>query len=489
MVTKWLPAIFGLVTSLDTSNPCGPSNGHCDVDSAAYLQSRASNLAFRAELGANRSLAELEDVIDSGLCLQDTLNSGECISKTGQVDQCIDCSNANNKQIPTDAAQTRFPGGRLLCENEIDGSSSACTQSQSGNFLEFKDSDDYMVCKGYQTCFSKWYVKNVGALCCSVESAGGQTCAGEAVVELNNATSDSGTCMNDMCCDGYQTCDSSNAKFTGIHDLSCRGVQVCSDGVFEVGRNLYCNGDSLVSDNTATGDTCKQAKFTFTQPGDHYVACLGKAVCSSSSGEFNFEEAGGGTIYQDCTGNPGTSGVGTCDSMQVTVPKDSDMYLRCKGSQACQSATFDLKGTSSQAASLYLICDGSQACDSIDITKNGDAKCYCYQTNGGSCPADGDPDEDGKCERLDNPPTFPTFGDSACCAGDSSGAAKADRHPQCNNCGCTRSTTMSTTSTGQGGGDPHIDTFDGQHYLLLKQGSFSFWRYSGSAEFEFSELK
>ena len=35
------------------------------------------------------------------------------------------------------------------------------------------------------------------------------------------------------------------------------------------------------------------------------------------------------------------------------------------------------------------------------------------------------------------------------------------------------------TSTGGVTGDPHVDTFDGQHYLLLKQGSFSFWHFSG----------
>lgn len=41
------------------------------------------------------------------------------------------------------------------------------------------------------------------------------------------------------------------------------------------------------------------------------------------------------------------------------------------------------------------------------------------------------------------------------------------------------STTTSTTALGAGEGDPHIHTLDGRHYLLLSQGSFSFWRYSG----------
>jgi len=37
----------------------------------------------------------------------------------------------------------------------------------------------------------------------------------------------------------------------------------------------------------------------------------------------------------------------------------------------------------------------------------------------------------------------------------------------------------STSNVGSGDGDPHIHTFDGQHYLLLTQGSFMFWHFSG----------
>lgn len=40
-------------------------------------------------------------------------------------------------------------------------------------------------------------------------------------------------------------------------------------------------------------------------------------------------------------------------------------------------------------------------------------------------------------------------------------------------------TTTSTTTQGGGRGDPHIHTLGGEHYLLLGQGSFSFWRFSG----------
>lgn len=36
-----------------------------------------------------------------------------------------------------------------------------------------------------------------------------------------------------------------------------------------------------------------------------------------------------------------------------------------------------------------------------------------------------------------------------------------------------------TTTQGGGEGDPHIHTLGGEHYLLLNQGSFTFWRYSG----------
>lgn len=41
------------------------------------------------------------------------------------------------------------------------------------------------------------------------------------------------------------------------------------------------------------------------------------------------------------------------------------------------------------------------------------------------------------------------------------------------------STSSTTTALGASDGDPHIHTLDGEHYLLLSQGSFSFWHYSG----------
>lgn len=43
----------------------------------------------------------------------------------------------------------------------------------------------------------------------------------------------------------------------------------------------------------------------------------------------------------------------------------------------------------------------------------------------------------------------------------------------------TSTTTTTTTTSGGGRGDPHIYTLGGEHYLLLGQGSFSFWRFSG----------
>eukprot|EP00438_Fugacium_kawagutii_P009998 Skav223125 [mRNA] locus=scaffold470:32210:33745:+ [translate_table: standard] len=39
---------------------------------------------------------------------------------------------------------------------------------------------------------------------------------------------------------------------------------------------------------------------------------------------------------------------------------------------------------------------------------------------------------------------------------------------------------VSTTRSAEVEGDPHIDTFDNQNYLLLKQGTFSLWSYSGT---------
>ena len=109
----------------------------------------------------------------------------------------------------------------------------------------FKDPNDYLTCRGYLTCATSWFVKNMGSVCCSVKDARGGACSPRTQYALSAA----GTCTPDMCCDGFQTCVG-GIGHSGINSLSCRGANVCTVGIFSIDKHLYCNNASLVSEST-----------------------------------------------------------------------------------------------------------------------------------------------------------------------------------------------------------------------------------------------
>ena len=54
----------------------------------------------------------------------------------------------SGQTVPTNAS--RFPAGSLLCENALGSSGSACQDST--NVFTFDDPNDFLVCKGENTC-------------------------------------------------------------------------------------------------------------------------------------------------------------------------------------------------------------------------------------------------------------------------------------------------------------------------------------------------
>ena len=159
----------------------------CDLENVAYLQTR--NLEG-SQLGVARA-CDIND-IDSGNC-----GMNECTS-------CVPASGGT--LIPTDDPDG-WDQGFLQCENlpriRFLGSGSSCSQVSSNGFYIFEDSNDYLVCDGYETC-RPWNVKNVGAVCCS----GHGTCL-NSEMHLNNGSdpeNPNSTCSNDLCCDGFGAC-------------------------------------------------------------------------------------------------------------------------------------------------------------------------------------------------------------------------------------------------------------------------------------------
>lgn len=120
------------------------------------------------------------------------------------ADECTGCTDGGD--IPGSSDLTGFPDGSFLCLNEQDGSGQVCSMA-AGKTYSFKNSTDFMTCKGYQSCKGSWFVENVGAVCCSVASDSGQSC--KDVAEFSLADAETSGRTPDACCDGYETCDGS----------------------------------------------------------------------------------------------------------------------------------------------------------------------------------------------------------------------------------------------------------------------------------------
>ena len=190
-----------------------------------------------------------------------------------------------------------FPTGSLLCLNERQDDGGRVCQANRRTFT-FKDSNDFLTCRGYQSCNNQWRVNNPGAVCCSGE----QSCKSDARFELNNDGQSS--CTSDACCDGDQACD--DARFSGVNSMSCRGQDTCGgNGRFSLPRNLYCSSTSLVMSGGPYNNVCdNDSRFNYTAGGEHCVQCLGQNVCTDSRHTFNFASE----VSVNCVGLSACSG-------------------------------------------------------------------------------------------------------------------------------------------------------------------------------------
>ena len=124
-------------------------------------------------------------------------------------------------------------------------------------------------------------------------------------------------------------------------------------------------------------------------------------------------------------------------------------------------------------------------------TGNGGAGKVCYDTDGVTCKADQEDATQNECESwITTSGSFcivaPEFTKKNGNPGNLQGISNFAIQWKCGDCGSgSVSTTTAldpqqpTTSTGGAAGDPHMRTIDGEKYLLLQQGSFNFWRFSG----------
>lgn len=445
-------------------------------DGSAYLQHFAKESSASLALLSGNSSSSLRS------CSAMSLNNGACVGSSGSG-VCNSCEPSNPTTIPTSGG---FPTmERMVCSNPVGASGTTCkitngeTMPLTGNWYKFGDLDDQLVCRGgSQVCNNRWNIQDVAAVCCSAEGADQSVC-----YDLWYVLSTTNTRVHDICCDGLQTCY--NFDFLNVNSLSCRGQDTCYNGDADIASNLYCDGQSLVN-NAEAKNACYQFGIIFgqLQASNHCITCKGDETCRSSDWKF----PNGGNVQMSCSNLPAAGNL-NCYDLNLFFDADACIYLDCndglsspQGNPCSQLAVLAKK---SPAANVDCTCVGN--CGGLRTTSPDTA----YKVV--NCSTDGTGSTCGITCGID---------DTACCKGDPTKAANGG-HPRCGTGFCTTSTsstttttsesgqdpssgtttsttTTTTTSTAQGAGDPHIDTFDGQHYLLLKQGSFSFWRFSGS---------
>eukprot|EP00439_Symbiodinium_sp_Y106_P071090 s70_g12.t1 len=88
----------------------------------------------------------------------------------------------------------------------------------------FRDPGDVMTCRNYQACYNSVEIEGMGAVCCENVDDDGQTCNSVADFELagkDRREAADTVCSGDVCCMGYQTCYSGEAR--NVSSISCKG--------------------------------------------------------------------------------------------------------------------------------------------------------------------------------------------------------------------------------------------------------------------------
>ncbi|CAK8993093.1 unnamed protein product [Durusdinium trenchii] len=246
------------------------------------------------------------------------------------------------------------------------------------------------------------------------------------------------------CCSDQNACHNE----ARIHSLFCADNGACDQIDAEITGDFYCQAKQGCGDQT-TG--ANKGGFAFSS-GDHSVTCN--------------SEGGAGDDQ------------GSCQKAAMTFGAGSNVKMTCTGFKACFKAELTL----SSGTCLSLSCSGDNACADIQVDLNGGA-CSCTGVN---CPTTRRAGRDipvcqATCAEAD---ALSSTG-SYCCAGTSGGKPDASSI-DCSQCCPTVTTTAAdpgTTSTAASGGDPHIASFHGAHYTLLKDGSFKAWTFTRDTSF------
>ncbi|CAE7658630.1 ATG18A [Symbiodinium necroappetens] len=207
-----------------------------------------------------------------------------------------------------------------------------------------------MACYHYQSCYNSVDIRGMGAVCCENGNPDGQTCYNTADFTLADRSTREAAdtvCSGDMCCIGYQTCNT--GKATNVGSLTCKGYQACYQYDFSLDGDLICDADAPTEcpGDSNHGVTCASSstyfRFQPTGDGTHCVQCKGQTSCKDA----NFEFPENASAYFFCADGEGGD---ACEAMVIKLAAGSCMEINLTDGSGEGKITVDRSGSGNNEA-------------------------------------------------------------------------------------------------------------------------------------------
>ena len=254
-----------------------------------------------------------------------------------------------------------------------------------------------------------------------------------------------------------------------------------------------CDKTHLLQVMRNTPELGKQPDFLELDAGQNPENCV-IPIAGSEPGAY-LDWSNPGNLSDGCWGGPigpdSSHSPSFCTDGDDTLYRSSNTYLLYALRQAGGSKIVCIRLPANVCPTQVVI----QA-ENLDTCPRGQrcVETRSYDTTGITCNdpnaqdtedcADWEPDSGKLCIALGV-----AISDAGVSSTDDFDIKYFDVRWNCGNCGAVVADSPPSTSIGSAIGDPHLRTMDGEKYLLLQQGSFNFWHFSGlDAEAQFAGI-
>ena len=248
-----------------------------------------------------------------------------------------------------------------------------------------------------------------------------------------------------------------------------------------------CDKTNLFQVKRNTPELGKQPDFLELDAGQTPGDCL-IPIAGSEPGAY-LDESNPGDLSDGCFGGP-EGGADNSHSPSFCTDSDSDGRNYRSSKITVESET--------DAKMLCITLPANVCPTSVGITGEacpGNRRCVTssetYDTTGVTC-------NDPNAQSIEDCADWePDSGKLCIAVGVAIPQTRSDQYHireftlrwMCGKCGAFVADSAPSTSIGSAIGDPHLRTMDGEKYLLLQQGSFNFWHFSGlDAEAQFAGI-